>query len=54
MVVKGKVVSTLGEGSSFGEIALLFATRRTASIRAQTYCDVSKLRKSELNKLLKV
>jgi len=48
-----KVVATLGEGGFFGEIALLFESKRTASIKAKTYCDLFVLRKSDLDKTLK-
>jgi CRP-like cAMP-binding protein len=46
-----KVVANLGEGSFFGEIALLFESKRTASIRAKTYCDLFVLRKADLDKV---
>jgi hypothetical protein len=46
VVFGDRVVSTLGEGSFFGEIALLFESKRTASIRAKTYCDLYVLRKT--------
>ena len=53
MLVKDRVVSTLGEGGFFGEIALIFESKRTASIRAKTYCDLSVLRKADLDKVAK-
>jgi CRP-like cAMP-binding protein len=48
VVVGNKVVTTLGEGGFFGEIAILFESKRTATIRARTYCDISTLIKSGL------
>jgi hypothetical protein len=35
-----KVWAKLGEGSFFGEIALVFDQRRMATVRAGTYCDL--------------
>jgi CRP-like cAMP-binding protein len=46
-------VSTLGEGAFFGEIAVLFESKRTASIRAKSYCDIFVLSKAALDKTLK-
>jgi CRP-like cAMP-binding protein len=54
VVVAGEVVSSLGEGSFFGEIGLLIEAKRTASIRAATYCDLFVLSKKDLEKVLKV
>eukprot|EP01114_Cavostelium_apophysatum_P007490 TRINITY_DN1959_c0_g1_i2.p1 TRINITY_DN1959_c0_g1~~TRINITY_DN1959_c0_g1_i2.p1 ORF type:complete len:732 (+),score=190.57 TRINITY_DN1959_c0_g1_i2:112-2307(+) len=53
VVVREKVVGTLDEGNFFGEIAILFESKRTASIRAKTYCDLFVLRKADLDKVLK-
>jgi CRP-like cAMP-binding protein len=53
VLVKDRVVATLGEGGFFGEIALLFESKRTASIRSKTYCDLSVLRKADLDKVAK-
>lgn len=50
----GKVIyATLKEGSFFGEIALLFSEKRTASIRASSYCDLFRLDKEALESVLK-
>ncbi len=37
------VYATLTEGQFFGEIALLLSTERTATIRANDYCDLYRL-----------
>ena len=42
----------MDQGSFFGEIALLFKGKRTATIRALTYCDVFVLQKADLDALL--
>ena len=52
VIVNGDVVSTLGEGSFFGEIGLLTEAKRTASIRAADYCDLTVLRKRDLDKVI--
>ncbi|KAL0480601.1 cGMP-dependent protein kinase [Acrasis kona] len=38
--VNPKIFATLGEGKFFGEIALIFEKRRSASVRAGSYCDL--------------
>ena len=48
----GQLLAELGEGSFFGEIALLYETKRTASIRAKTFCDVNMLSREKLDVLL--
>src|SRR6266446_690315 len=48
----GKVVATLGEGSFFGEIGLLMSEPRTATVRANGYCDLFVLDKSDFNRVL--
>lgn len=45
--------ATLKEGNFFGEIALLFSEKRTASIRSNGYCDLFRLDKDDLNTVLK-
>lgn len=47
-----KLVATLGDGSFFGEIALLFNQKRVATVRAKTYCDVFMLERRGLEDLL--
>lgn len=44
--------ATLTEGAFFGEIALLFPEKRTASIISDGYCDLFSLDKSALEKVL--
>jgi CRP-like cAMP-binding protein len=44
-------VATLGQGSPFGETALIQGEKRMASVRALTYCDVYKLSKSDFDTL---
>eukprot|EP00002_Diphylleia_rotans_P027719 TRINITY_DN5567_c0_g2_i5.p1 TRINITY_DN5567_c0_g2~~TRINITY_DN5567_c0_g2_i5.p1 ORF type:complete len:1014 (+),score=197.73 TRINITY_DN5567_c0_g2_i5:27-3044(+) len=49
----GKTVfAVLKEGSYFGEIALLFAARRIASIRAIGYCELLMLTKEDFDSVL--
>ena len=47
------VINTMQSGEFFGEIALFMQTPRTATIRAITYCDLYKLKKQELDKVIK-
>jgi glucose-6-phosphate 1-dehydrogenase len=49
----GKVLNTLGEGSFFGELALLSSQPRTATIRAASTCDLFVLDKTDFNHVLK-
>jgi hypothetical protein len=51
VVVNGQRVATLGQGSPFGETALIQGEKRNASIRALSYCDVYKLSKGDLDGL---
>ncbi|HUI72748.1 MAG TPA: cyclic nucleotide-binding domain-containing protein, partial [Spirochaetia bacterium] len=51
VAVGGQRVATLGQGSPFGETALIVAEKRNASIRALTYCDVYKLSKTDFDSL---
>jgi hypothetical protein len=51
VVVNDVRVATLGQGSPFGESALIQGEKRMASIRALTYCDVYKLSKSDFDSL---
>ena len=51
VLVNGTRVNTLGQGSPFGETALIQGEKRNASIRALTYCDVYKLSKADLDVL---
>ena len=46
------VLATLGPQEFFGELALLTRMRRTATIQARTYCDLSVLSRYQLDRLL--
>ncbi len=48
-----KVLSTLGEGSFFGEKSLLLSEPRSASARARTQCDLYVLEKPDFMKVLR-
>lgn len=50
---ENKVVFTLRDGGFFGEIALLYDTKRTATIVARTYCDMFILTKTDFKKVMK-
>lgn len=51
-IIKDKqVIAQLGAGSPFGETALLKDEKRTASVRAKTYCDLYRLSKENFDKL---
>jgi len=45
-------VATLNEGSFFGEIALLESVPRSADVRAAGFCDLYKLEKSALDRVV--
>ena len=47
------VIFSLADGGFFGEIALLYDTKRTASIVARTYCDMYILTKDDFTKVMK-
>lgn len=49
----GNVVFTFRDGGFFGEIALLFDTKRTATIVSRTYCDMFILTKDDFKKVLR-
>ena len=53
VLIDGKSVADLGRGAYFGEIALLTAERRTATIRSKTDCELLSLSKSDLDELIK-
>ena len=46
------VYATLTEGQFFGEIALLLSTERTATIRANDYCDLYRLNQETFSSIL--
>ena len=47
------VVASISAGAYFGEVALLFSTERTATIRTKTYCKLLSLTKAQLVAALK-
>jgi len=49
----GGVVATLGEGTFFGEISLLLSSPRTATVRANSYCDCFLLEKGDFARVLR-
>jgi voltage-gated potassium channel len=51
VLVNGAHVASLGQGSPFGETALIQGEKRMASIRALSYCDVYKLSKDDFDAL---
>ncbi|KAI0984507.1 hypothetical protein GJ496_008305 [Pomphorhynchus laevis] len=48
----GEVLTTLGDGSYFGEISLVLKTKRTASVRAVTYCNLYSLSCDNVDQIL--
>ncbi|XP_068704187.1 uncharacterized protein [Montipora foliosa] len=46
------VISTLGPGSYFGEVGLLFGKYRLATVKARTFCDILMLTKPDLDAVL--
>jgi hypothetical protein len=51
VLVGEQKVAQLGEGSPFGEAALIQGEKRNASVRALSYCDVYKLSKVNFDRL---
>ena len=49
----GRVLRTLKDGDFFGEIGLLMATPRTATVVARTQCDLFTLRKADFSRILR-
>lgn len=50
---EGQIVSHMSEGDFFGEISLLMATARTATVRAKTQCDLFVLSKRHFSRILR-
>jgi CRP-like cAMP-binding protein len=59
ILVKGQinrrdnVVREIGQGTMFGEIALIYGTRRTASVRSKESCMVGALSEENFNLLIR-
>ncbi|CAL9688821.1 unnamed protein product [Knipowitschia caucasica] len=52
VITKGTLAMKLSDGSYFGEICLLTRGRRTASVRAETYCRLYSLSVDNFNEVL--
>ncbi|XP_049603307.1 potassium/sodium hyperpolarization-activated cyclic nucleotide-gated channel 2 [Syngnathus scovelli] len=52
VITKGTLAMKLSDGSYFGEICLLTRGRRTASVRAETYCRLYSLSVDDFNEVL--
>jgi glucose-6-phosphate 1-dehydrogenase len=50
---RGQVQVTLREGDCFGEVALLLAEPRTATVRAKTACDLFVLGRADFGRILR-
>ncbi|MGC9525818.1 MAG: ion transporter [Limnospira sp.] len=48
----GKVYRTMSDGAFFGEISLLYSSRRTASVKTLTYCELFVLLKEDFDSVL--
>jgi len=48
----GNTVATLHENQFFGEGALVRETKRNANVRAQSYCDLYRLRKDQFEEII--
>ncbi len=48
----GRIYRTMTAGMFFGEISLLYSSRRTASVRTQTYCELFVLYKDDFDQVL--
>ena len=49
IIENGSVVASLSDGNFFGEMALLMDTKRTATIRCNSYCDLLSLNREDFN-----
>ncbi|KAI8612926.1 cyclic nucleotide-binding-like protein [Chytriomyces sp. MP71] len=52
IIVKNSVVTSLAEGSFFGEVALIANIPRTASVQASTACSLYRLSASDFNSII--
>ena len=48
----GEVLTVMGPGEFFGEVALFLSQRRSATIRAKTYCDLYKLGRETFDRIV--
>lgn len=48
----GKIYRNMGQGTFFGEIALVYSSRRTASIKTLSYCELFILYKEDFDRVL--
>ena len=49
----GKMIRTLKDGEFFGEVSLLMATPRIATVKARTQCDLFVLSKADFSRILR-
>ena len=52
VISDGTCVAQLAEGSYFGEICLLAKLRRTATIKAETFCNMYSLDQADFSQVL--
>ena len=52
IISNGTCVAQLSEGSYFGEICLLAKVRRTATIKAETFCNMYSLDQADFSQVL--
>ncbi len=52
VISHGAVVATLSDGSYVGEVAIIFEQKRTASVRAVTFCDIMVLSKEDFDSVV--
>lgn len=48
---EGELITTLGEGAFFGEMALITNDKRSATAKASTFCDVFELHRQSFDKV---
>ena len=47
-----KVIENMESGAFFGELALLYSVRRTASVKTLTYCELFVLEKNDFSQVM--
>ena len=50
---KQTIVTKLGKGQYFGEIAIFLSTKRTSYVQAETFCILNSLKKCDLDEIVK-